>query len=141
MLIMDSGNQDRNTHGLIGVATAHALITVASTHEIPDALFVKPDAAFVMLIAPPTFGTSPAWVGTRDTALVEPRPPNGMRVLFIGNSLTYVNDLPWTVSNLAARTRDAVQTAQFAFPDYALEDHAMQGDAVRAINHGGWHAP
>jgi hypothetical protein len=92
----------------------------------------------VMLLPLATFGASTAGVGTRDLAPLVPRPPSGMRVLFIGNSLTYVNDLPWTVSNLAALTGDTLQTAQVAFPDYALEDHATQGDAVRAINHGGW---
>jgi hypothetical protein len=79
-----------------------------------------------------------ACVGTRNPGLLEAHPPSGLHVLFIGNSLTYVNDLPLTVSNLAALSGDTVRTAQVAFPDYALEDHVAQGDAVRAISLGGW---
>lgn len=67
-----------------------------------------------------------------------PLPAGGIHVLFIGNSLTYVNDLPWTVTNLAAFSGDTVRSAVVAFPDFALEDHVSEGTAVKAINLGGW---
>ena len=54
----------------------------------------------------------------------------GMPVLFIGNSLTYVNDVPGIVQALADSAGGpplAVETV--AFPDYALIDHWNEGIA------------
>ncbi|NOT07036.1 MAG: hypothetical protein HOP28_02410 [Gemmatimonadales bacterium] len=62
------------------------------------------------------------------------------RILFIGNSLTYYNDLPDMVKALADSAGiTGVQAAQVAQPDYALEDHYADGRAVSAIQAGGWH--
>jgi hypothetical protein len=70
-----------------------------------------------------------------------PRP--GRAVLFIGNSLTYYNDLPLIVEALAdsvpgleAEQRLAVSMA--AYPDYALFDHWSNGTAVRALEQNQW---
>lgn len=57
------------------------------------------------------------------------------RVLFIGNSLTYANDLPGMV---AALSRGRIETAMIAFPDFSLEDHWQRGEALDAIRRGGW---
>lgn len=57
------------------------------------------------------------------------------RVLFIGNSLTYTNDLPGMA---AAVSQGAMSTEMIAFPDYSLEDHWRRGDALRAIRGGRW---
>jgi hypothetical protein len=59
-------------------------------------------------------------------------------VLFIGNSLTYVNDLPGTLSVLALSTGDTVRVAEVTEPDYALVDHVVAGRAVPVIKAGGW---
>lgn len=62
-----------------------------------------------------------------------------LRVLFIGNSLTYSNDLPSIVEALAeasGRKRPAMRAVVFA--NYSLEDHWNQGEARRAIARGGW---
>jgi hypothetical protein len=61
-------------------------------------------------------------------------------MLFIGNSLTYVNDLPSMVRALSIATGDAtaIETRMVAFGGYALEDHLAQGDAARAIAEGNW---
>jgi len=62
------------------------------------------------------------------------------RILFVGNSLTYVNDLPGMVKALADSAGiTGVQTAQIAKPDYALEDHWNDGQARDVIDRGGWH--
>lgn len=45
-----------------------------------------------------------------------------LRVLFIGNSLTYTNDLPWMVESMSAVGDRRVQTAMIAGPNYGLED-------------------
>ena len=67
----------------------------------------------------------------------------GRPILFVGNSLTYVNDLPLIVEALADSVpgltpAQRLATAMAAFPDYALEDHWSNGTAVRAIDQGKW---
>src|SRR3954447_4256426 len=62
----------------------------------------------------------------------------GTGILFVGNSLTYTNDLPGLVAGLAKAVGHPVPVASVAFPDFSLADHWNQGDAVRAISRGGW---
>lgn len=64
---------------------------------------------------------------------------DGRPVLFIGNSYTYVNDLPGIVQALADSAGGehlAVETV--AEPDYALVDHLADGTAQREIAKRGW---
>ena len=64
---------------------------------------------------------------------------DGTRMLFIGNSLTYVNDVPGILQALAdsvGGTRLAV--ASQTLPNYALIDHWVDGVAQREIAKGGW---
>jgi hypothetical protein len=61
----------------------------------------------------------------------------------VGNSLTYVNDLPFIVESLADSVpgltpAQRLSTAMTAFPDFALSDHWSDGTAVRAIDQGKW---
>jgi len=60
------------------------------------------------------------------------------RILFIGNSLTYANDLPALVQSLARGAGKDVACSTIARPDFSLEDHWNQGDALKAIRKGGW---
>ena len=63
----------------------------------------------------------------------------GRRILFVGNSLTYWNDLPLIVQALADSAGGAsLAVMTVAFPDYNLDDHRAQGAAERAIAQGGW---
>lgn len=57
-------------------------------------------------------------------------------VLFVGNSLTYTNDLPQLVKQEAKRRNVFVTTDQLAFPDYALEDHWNDGKLQKKIETG-----
>jgi hypothetical protein len=70
----------------------------------------------------------------------EPEVPEGaLKVLFIGNSLTYTNDLPLTVAQLAASA--GVQECycySISYPNYALEDHYDNREAVRALQEESW---
>jgi hypothetical protein len=69
----------------------------------------------------------------------DPVPNRGLRVLFIGNSLTSTNNLPGMVEQLAAAEGEtAVSTESVVFGGYSLEDHWQRGDALRAIDKGGW---
>jgi hypothetical protein len=62
----------------------------------------------------------------------------GTRILFIGNSLTYVNDLPETLVRIASLSGDTVRVKMSAFPDYALADHLSDGRSIQAIREGTW---
>lgn len=55
-----------------------------------------------------------------------------LRVLFIGNSLTYTNDLPRVVELLAELEGRSLATGTLAFPNASLEDHAAR-DAFGVI--------
>ena len=63
----------------------------------------------------------------------------GTRILFIGNSLTYVNDVPGILQALADSTGgQRLAVASLALPNYALIDHWADGVAQREIAKGGW---
>ncbi len=68
---------------------------------------------------------------------VQPRPA---RVLFVGNSLTYMNDLPAMIEAIAASAglRGRIVCRAIAKPDYGLREHWDDGEALRAIRGGRW---
>jgi hypothetical protein len=61
-----------------------------------------------------------------------------MRILFIGNSLTYSQGLPYMVRALADSLGEAPVVEEVAMPDFSLEDHWSDGRAARAIRGGCW---
>jgi len=63
-----------------------------------------------------------------------------LRVLFIGNSLTYANDLPGMLSDLADQVAGGprIEARDVSNPDYALEDHWANPSSVDALDEGGW---
>lgn len=66
-------------------------------------------------------------------------PGGSHRVLFIGNSLTYFNDLPGMVAQLASSVDDRVEVASVTRPNFALIDHVEGGsNAVEVIQQGNW---
>ena len=83
----------------------------------------------LLLVAAPSCGsTSPDPVTDPD-----------LRILFIGNSLTYANDLPAMVQQLgASNSARPVSVSSVAFGNFSLEDHWNRGDALTAIRQGGW---
>ena len=64
--------------------------------------------------------------------------PEELRVLFIGNSLTSVNDVPKLVESLTARGGVRVRTGIVAKGNFSLDDHLQDGEATKAIAGGGW---
>jgi hypothetical protein len=54
-------------------------------------------------------------------------PEADLRVLFIGNSLTYANDMPRMVEHLAHSADRSFAYGVVAAPDYSLEDHWSDG--------------
>jgi len=103
------------------------LLPPSTTRRVPSLLRLLPALALSALAS--CGATSPG-----------PPPNDGkLGVLFIGNSLTYTNDLPAMVKTLA----DAAGEVEFhyqtvAFGNYALQDHWDRGDALTAIQQGGW---
>lgn len=64
--------------------------------------------------------------------------PAPTRILFIGNSLTYQNDLPGMVCTLARAAGRPAVCESIAKPDVSLEDHWHAGEARKAIATGRW---
>ena len=95
---------------------------------------VKSPAIGLGLVAALLVGTAVACGNSSGPELT-----GGIRVLFIGNSLTYVNDLPRTLSEMALTAGDTIQVRTVALPNYALIDHYQGGsDALNEINLGRW---
>jgi len=59
-----------------------------------------------------------------------------VRILFVGNSLTYANNLPELVKKVGARNDIRIQTDMLAFSNYALEDHWNDGKLQSLIADG-----
>lgn len=63
----------------------------------------------------------------------------GLRLLFIGNSLTYSNDLPGLLKNMLKQaTVEVGRIEAVALPNFGLQDHWVHGQARAAIAEGGW---
>lgn len=63
----------------------------------------------------------------------------GTSVLFIGNSLTYANDLPGTVAGLALLVGEQIEVRDVSRGNTALIDFFFDGGAVlREIDNGSW---
>jgi hypothetical protein len=61
-----------------------------------------------------------------------------LRVLFVGNSLTYTNELPRVVEALARGGDVEIEAGMVAFANAALEDHWADGRARREIASKRW---
>jgi len=65
--------------------------------------------------------------------------PDDHSILFVGNSLTYTNDLPGMVITLARMVGDTnLQAASVANPNFALEDHWHQGQVPGLLRERRW---
>lgn len=60
------------------------------------------------------------------------------RVLFIGNSYTYSNDLPGMFTQLAASMGETVQTQMVAPGGYTFQGHATYAQTQAALAQGNW---
>ena len=66
-------------------------------------------------------------------------PEGGHHVLFIGNSLTFTNNLPGTVAALARAAGDTIRVGEVALPNFAVIDHAMgMSNAIDVIKSQSW---
>ena len=61
-------------------------------------------------------------------------PDPGLRLLFVGNSLTYTHNVPDLVKRLAkAAGQPAPRVEMRAFPNFGLEDHWKEGWVAKAL--------
>jgi len=60
------------------------------------------------------------------------------RILYIGNSLTYVNDLPSMIAAIAKQDSTIITYTSLAYPDYSLEDHWNEGKLQGEIEKGNY---
>jgi hypothetical protein len=98
----------------------------------------RPAAITAPATEEPVLGASRASTGPASASPGRRREP--FRVLFVGNSLTYENDLARLVAALSRAAGDdpPLEATSVAYGGFALEDHLVQGDAPRAIAQGGW---
>ncbi|MFL5381494.1 MAG: hypothetical protein ACJ8GN_03115 [Longimicrobiaceae bacterium] len=94
----------------------------------------RPIASRRMVVGVAAFALVLACGGAGPTAVEE---GDGRGVLFIGNSLTYANDLPEMVRALALASGETLRIGMVANPDWSLEDHWNGGGARSAIR-GEW---
>ena len=62
----------------------------------------------------------------------------GLRILFIGNSHTFTNDLPGTFAELARAGGHEISVDSSAKGGYTLEQHVADGDTQDKLNSGPW---
>lgn len=91
------------------------------------------------IIAATALSLAGACLSTRGPTTPDPLPAGGRNVLFVGNSLTYTNDLPATLASIGAMGGDTIRVAMAAGPNLALIDHLNGAtSAVASVLQGGW---
>jgi hypothetical protein len=80
-----------------------------------------------------------AWTTAVARAQPAAAPPAAVRVLFIGNSLTYTNDMPAMVAAMPCFADGrAIQVEAVVGPDLSLADHFKKGTARAALKQQRW---
>lgn len=77
--------------------------------------------------------------GNTKAPTCNPTPPlrsGAKKILFVGNSLTYFNDLPSQVAAIGASMGNHIEQEVMAYPNYALEDHWNDGCLQDMISSG-----
>ena len=64
--------------------------------------------------------------------------PGGLRVLFLGSSLTYNNDMPLLVQAFAREAGKSVEVVTVAKGGFSFEDHCKRGAALSTLRKGPW---
>jgi hypothetical protein len=59
---------------------------------------------------------------------------NAQKILFVGNSLTYYNNLPNILESIAKEFDKEITTKMLCYPNYAIVDHLSEGKVQQEIN-------
>jgi hypothetical protein len=96
--------------------------------KIPTRFFFS--VSLAMMIGVGHFGCSAQLAGARE------KPP--VRILFIGNSLTFVNDLPHMFQTLAATGNRKVAYGEWVYGGWTLQQHFENDGELAEIRDGDW---
>lgn len=79
------------------------------------------------------------WLGLTNNGWLDRRPEQ--RLLFLGHSYTYYNDMPEMVAKMANSADSPVRydVTMNAFPNATLEDHWRDRKTRQLLSQGGWH--
>jgi len=71
---------------------------------------------------------------------LDPGQTGKIRVLFVGNSYTYADDIPWITTQLAASRKDpnTLEVKMIALPGATLQSHWEKGEVVTRLHQGKW---
>lgn len=58
---------------------------------------------------------------------------NAQKILFVGNSLTYSNDLPNILEEIAKISNETIDTKSLCSPNYAIIDHINEGKLQKIL--------
>ncbi|MGZ8516288.1 MAG: hypothetical protein ACXWWD_03015 [Chitinophagaceae bacterium] len=61
---------------------------------------------------------------------------SSLKILFIGNSLTYTNNLPALVQEIGRHDSVNIRFTSLSFPNYSFEDHWNEGQIQKEIEDG-----
>lgn len=92
----------------------------------------------------PCFGSQALAQEPRGKAFTEEIAPSnsnyGVKVLFIGNSITYVNSYPRIFAELAKQAKGSSSpvVTMVGGPSYMLSDHWVEGQAIKALRSQRW---
>ena len=81
------------------------------------------------------FWNSTALYGLVGVNLPKQKP---IKVLFVGNSLTYSHNLPQLVETTAIKMGVTLEATMLAYPNYAIEDHWEERKALRLLAQGNY---
>ena len=77
--------------------------------------------------------TLPLTTSATRTVAREPRLTGRIRVLFIGSSATYYNEMPQLLARISAQESRPIDVEQIAAGEMSLDQHWDEGDALRRI--------
>jgi hypothetical protein len=79
------------------------------------------------------------WLAPACSSATSVERPPAPSILFVGNSLTYTNDLPAMVGRVAEALGDSMRVVMAAGPNMAVIDHTVGGsDALARIGESDW---
>ena len=77
--------------------------------------------------------------GTSENNIHASQARDGLKILFVGNSLTYTNDLPVMLERLLVASGVEVSKVESeARPDFGLQDHWSSTRTMKTIDSGDW---
>lgn len=102
----------------------------------PAMRWLRPAAAVLSgyRLAPDCAGREPPHKFQTTTLRIAPKDTRALHVLFIGNSYTFFNELPWLLERISAGEAKPVKTRAVTMSGASLRQHWESGAAIKAMN-------